>query len=313
MCYRSDNTTVSPLSAKFRQPLQFLFAAACDSMSSWGIHWGERSQFLGGEFQFMSQSIIGRTLLASTCWVLCIGLINGQAPKTTLQSREAAKETAKPESKVAPKSVDTKAAPVADKWEASIAKIEANLAKQKPATDRWVFTGSSTITKWKLDQSFPKYNVLNHGFGGSQMSDVVRYFDRIVTPAKPQILVLYSGDNDLNAKKTPEQITDDTRKIVEMLKKDLPETRLVVIGVKPSIKRWALRDKQIETNDLLKKLIADQKSPLYEFIDLGPELLDSTGQPDKSNYVEDGLHLSDAGYLRWVDKLLPVLLKMPSK
>jgi lysophospholipase L1-like esterase len=236
-------------------------------------------------------------------------LLSGQAPTTPVQKKEATKEAAKPESKVAPKSDDTKAVPAADKWEASIAKIEANLAKQKPATDRWVFTGSSTITKWKLDQSFLKHNVLNHGFGGSQMSDVVRYFDRIITPAKPQIVVLYSGDNDLGAKKTPEQITDDTRKIIEMLKRDLPQTRLVVIGVKPSIKRWALRDKQIETNDLLKKLIAEQKSPLYEYIDLGPVLLDSAGQPDKANYVEDGLHLSDAGYAWWVEKLLPVLTR----
>lgn len=257
----------------------------------------------------MSQSIIGRALLACACWVLCIGLLNGQTPTTPVKPTEAAKEAAKPEPKVAPKSDDTKAVPAADKWEASIAKIEANLAKQKPATDRWVFTGSSTITKWKLDQSFPKYNVLNHGFGGSQMSDVVRYFERIVTPAKPQIVVLYSGDNDTAGKKTPEMVADDTRKIVEMLKRALPETRLVVIGVKPSIKRWALRDKQIATNDLLKKLIAEQKSPLYEYIDLGPVLLDSAGQPDKTNYVEDGLHLSDAGYARWVEQLLPVLVR----
>lgn len=255
----------------------------------------------------MSQSIIGRTLLATCCWVLFTGLLSGQAPTTPVKPKEAAKEAAKPESKVAPKSDDTKAAPAADKWEPNIAKIEANLAKQKPVADRWVFTGSSSITKWKLDKSFPKHNVLNHGFGGSQMSDVVRYFDRIITPAKPQIVVLYSGDNDLNAKKTPEQITADASKIVEMLKRDLPETRLVVIGVKPSSKRWALRDKQIETNDLLKKLIEEQKSPLYEFIDLGPVLLDSAGQPDKANFVEDGLHLSDKGYERWVEKLLPLL------
>ncbi len=248
----------------------------------------------------MSRSIIGRALLASGCWVLCIGLLSGQAPTAPVQNKETTKEAAKPE---------TKTVPAAEKWEASIAKIEANLAKQKTTTDRWVFTGSSTIARWKLDKSFPKYNALNHGFGGSQMSDVVRYFDRIVTPAKPQIVVLYSGDNDLGAKKTPEQITEDTRKIVEMLKRDLPQTRLVVIGVKPSIKRWALRDKQIETNDLLKKLIAEQKLALYEFIDLGPVLLDSQGQPDKANYVVDGLHLSDAGYALWVEKLLPVLLR----
>jgi lysophospholipase L1-like esterase len=252
----------------------------------------------------MRMSRVWCVLLAINCCVFSLSPLIAQGTAAPVKSKDSSKEAANPE---------TKAASTADKWETSIAKIEANLAKQKPATDRWVFTGSSTITKWKLDQSFPKYNVLNHGFGGSQMSDVVRYFDRIITPAKPQIVVLYSGDNDLNAKKTPEQITDDTRKIIEMLKRDLPETRLVLIGVKPSIKRWALRDKQIETNDLLKKLIAEQKSPLYEFIDLGPVLLDSAGQPDKANYVEDGLHLSDPGYARWVEQLLPVLLNTTSK
>jgi len=257
----------------------------------------------------MSQSIIGRVLLANGCWVLCSAFLLAQGTATPTKPKEPAKETGKSETKPAPTSDATKAVPAADKWEASIAKIEANLAKQKPAADRWVFTGSSSITKWKLDQSFPKYNVLNHGFGGSQMSDVVRYFDRIITPAKPQIVVLYSGDNDTAGKKTPQMVADDTRKIVEMLKRNLPQTRLVVIGVKPSIKRWALRDKQIETNDLLKKLIAEQKSPLYKFIDLGPVLLDSAGQPDKENYLGDDLHLSDKGYALWVEKLLPVLTR----
>jgi hypothetical protein len=60
-----------------------------------------------------------------------------------------------------------------------------------------IFYGSSSIRRWKtLSQDFVGYPVVNCGFGGSRLSDCVRYLSRLVLRLKPAAVVLYAGDND---------------------------------------------------------------------------------------------------------------------
>src|SRR5580704_1502270 len=68
-----------------------------------------------------------------------------------------------------------------------------------------LFTGSSSIRKWtSLARDFKGHHVINRGFGGSQMSDLIYYADRIVVPYHPQQIFFFEGSNDLDAGKTPE-------------------------------------------------------------------------------------------------------------
>jgi hypothetical protein len=61
-----------------------------------------------------------------------------------------------------------------------------------------IFYGSSSIRLWKtLSRDFIGYPVVNCGFGGSRLSDCVRYVSRLVLRLKPAAVVLYAGDNDL--------------------------------------------------------------------------------------------------------------------
>ena len=72
-----------------------------------------------------------------------------------------------------------------------------------PPANPVLFVGSSSIRVWPdLPGDFPDYPVMNRGFGGSQMSDVLYYFDRIVAPYDPAIILVYEGDNDLAAGKS---------------------------------------------------------------------------------------------------------------
>jgi hypothetical protein len=102
-----------------------------------------------------------------------------------------------------------KAPPAADRWEITIAAFEAEDKLAPPPKDAVVFIGSSSIRLWDLKKSFPDLVALNRGFGGSQMSDAVKYARRIFTPYKPRLIVLYEGDNDLNAGKSPTQVAAD--------------------------------------------------------------------------------------------------------
>src|SRR5512136_3175724 len=76
-------------------------------------------------------------------------------------------------------------------WESTIRKFEARDRIQPPPADVIVFTGSSSITFWStLEQDMAPLPVINRGFGGSRIDDVVYYADRIVIPYHPRAVVL---------------------------------------------------------------------------------------------------------------------------
>lgn len=63
-----------------------------------------------------------------------------------------------------------------------------------------LFVGSSSFTKWTDVQNyFPGYKIINRGFGGYSLPDVIRYADNIVFPYHPKQIVNYCGENDLAA------------------------------------------------------------------------------------------------------------------
>ena len=198
------------------------------------------------------------------------------------------------------------AKPVADKWEAEIRKFEEADQKTPPVEGANAFIGSSSIRMWKLGSSFPNYICLNRGFGGSEMADSARYVDRIVLPAKPKVIVLYAGDNDIANKKTPTQVRDGYRIFRDKVQAELPETRIILIGIKPSLSRWKLREAALEANRLLQAEVMAGKN--QAFVDVWPAMLGDDGMPKPELYLKDNLHMTDAGYQIWNDLIEPHLV-----
>jgi lysophospholipase L1-like esterase len=194
-----------------------------------------------------------------------------------------------------------------DRWEKEIAAIEELIVSGKSPKEAVLFVGSSSIRLWKLDKSFPHLKTANHGFGGSQLEDSVRYFERIVVPVKPTIIVLYAGDNDIASGKSAATVSKDFREFVEKVEQLLPTCRRVIfVSIKPSLKRWALAEKMQETNASIKKIC--ESDARLEFVDIWPPMLNSNGEPKAELFVEDGLHLSEAGYSLWSQALRPHLV-----
>jgi lysophospholipase L1-like esterase len=208
---------------------------------------------------------------------------------------------------IAPATAQQAAAPAAaaDKWETTIAQFEAEDKKTPPPHEAVLFVGSSSIRLWDLKKSFPDVATINRGFGGSQMSDVVRYAGRIITPYKPRLIVLYEGDNDLAAKKPPEQVVDDFTALLKAVRAELPTTPIVVIGTKPSPKRWELINQQRALN----RLVADrcQADGHATFLDVERPMLAADGQAKGSLFREDKLHLNDEGYRLWTSLVAPLI------
>jgi lysophospholipase L1-like esterase len=190
-------------------------------------------------------------------------------------------------------------------WESAIAAFEAEDQRQAPAEGGIVFVGSSSIRLWDVRQSFPDLPVINRGFGGSQVTDAVFFTPRIVTKYRPRTVVFYSGDNDLAFGKSPETVASDVAKFVDRVRQDLPTATIFLLSIKPSVARASIRGKQIRANELIEAMAKQQAD--VKFVDVFSILLDSKGEPRPELFLPDQLHLNEAGYKVWTEKLRPML------
>jgi lysophospholipase L1-like esterase len=191
------------------------------------------------------------------------------------------------------------------RWEEAIAAFEKQDRDRPPPKGAVLFVGSSSIRLWDLPRSFPETAVINRGFGGSQLADAAHFAPRIVVKYEPRLVVLYAGDNDLAAGKSPERVAADFRDFVEAVRKGLPEARVLFLSIKPSPRRWALREKVARANALIEAQCKRDKGLLY--LDVATPLLGKDGMPRSDLFREDGLHLNANGYELWASVLLPHL------
>ena len=180
------------------------------------------------------------------------------------------------------------------KWEKEITALEKRDKEKMPAENGIVFVGSSTMRIWNLKKSFPDLELINRGFGGSQLADSVHFAPRIVLKYKPRTVVLYAGDNDLAGKKTPEQVASDFREFVAVIHKDLPHTKIVFLSIKPSVKRWSIWDKGQKANAMIEAFCKEHPGCVY--VDDSKIILGKDGKPMPDLFQKDGLHLNEKGY-----------------
>ena len=170
--------------------------------------------------------------------------------------------------------------------------------------DPILFVGSSSVRLWSTAKAFPGKPIINRGFGGSELSDVIHFYDQVVKPYSPRKIFLYAGDNDIANGKSAEQVFEDYKAFVAMLREDLPDTELVFISIKPSKDRWAKWPVMASANRMVREYAA--KLPGLEYADLAAPLLGNDGLP-KDVYVDDDLHLNEEGYRLWQEALAPYL------
>ncbi len=180
-------------------------------------------------------------------------------------------------------------------------------SKNAVPADPILFVGSSSIRMWKTRESFPDLPVINRGFGGSHISDVAHFFDRIVLPYAPKLIVFYAGDNDVAGGKSACRVLCDYRRFVELVHTKLPDTSIVFIPIKPSGRRWSLWGEMKKANDLI-QAFSGKDSRLF-LADLATPLLNAEGKPDDSLFLSDRLHLNGKGYQAWNRALRPVMEK----
>jgi hypothetical protein len=185
-------------------------------------------------------------------------------------------------------------------WEFDIAALEAKTAGVYQSGEPVIFIGSSSIRFWDtLAQDMAPIPVLQHGFGGAKLFDVVYYADRLVTAYQPRAVVVFAGTNDITpaASKPPAVLLASYQDFIASIRQENAELPVFYIGITPSPSRWSVWPIAQEANRLISAWV-DSDPNLY-FIDTSASLIGSDGQPDKDNYDGDGLHLSARGYQVW--------------
>lgn len=171
-----------------------------------------------------------------------------------------------------------------------------------------LFTGSSSIRLWKdLKSTFPDHNVLNLGFGGSEMADLLYYTRKLVLPFRPIQIFIYEGDNDISKGRSEEQIIGTADSVLIQIRRELPQTQIVFISPKPSIARWHLKAQYESFNKVFKAWVDKQHNVL--FADVWTPMVDAKGNVLQDLFIKDNLHLNSKGYKIWTNTLRKYLLK----
>lgn len=196
----------------------------------------------------------------------------------------------------APKPADRAA-----RWEKEIAAIEKRQQDKAPVKEGIVFAGSSSVRLWDLARSFPDWNAINCGFGGSDVRDSTTFAKRIIVPHAPRAIVFYAGDNDIANGRSPQQVVEDYKAFCSEIHRELPKTEIYFIAIKPSVSRWKQYETQSKANALVRELSATDKR--LHYIDVVKPMLGADGQPPADLFVKDGLHLSPKGYEIWAKEV----------
>jgi lysophospholipase L1-like esterase len=198
----------------------------------------------------------------------------------------------------APTAVDARSA-ADSQWDTAFAAFAEDDVAHPHPEGGVLFVGSSSLRLWSdLEDQFKDLPVvIKRGFGGSQLSDCVKNLNRLVVRYRPREVLVYAGDNDLAAGTAPGEVARRFRAFVEGVHRELPQTHIDYISIKPSPSRIALMPQIRETNTLIREY-ADTLDNV-DFIDVYTPMLDVAGQPRAELFRADLLHLNNDGYALW--------------
>lgn len=192
-----------------------------------------------------------------------------------------------------------------------IKQFKINDSINPPPQHAILFVGSSSFTFWTdVQDYFPGYTIINRGFGGSTLQDLIRYADLIIIPYNTKQIVIYCGENDLDAGDTTvtgEIVCQRFITLYDMIREKLPDVKVTYISMKPSPYRWHLSERMIKGNDLIRDFIFTQENA--SFISIWDDMLKEHHEPDSALFIGDYLHMNSRGYLIWQEKIGPHLVR----
>jgi len=194
------------------------------------------------------------------------------------------------------------------KWEKEIATYEQMDKTNPPPKGGLVFIGSSTVRLWKSpSQDFPGHNVINRGFGGSEIMDATHFANRVIFPYEPRAVFLRAGGNDIHAGKPAQEVFENYKKFVSTVRAGLPKAEIVFISQSPAISRWSEAEENKALNQLVEGYVEGE--PGLKYIETYDIVFGADGRPRPELFIADKLHFNEAGYKLLAERVRPFLGK----
>lgn len=173
-----------------------------------------------------------------------------------------------------------------------------------------LFIGSSSIKNWyAFDSVFSGYPVLNRGFGGSQINDVIYYANDVILKYNPKQIVIYVGENDFAKSDSisAEIVFERFKKLISVIRTKFPDVPVLYLSIKPSPAKHDRMDKIKYYNQLVYDFIGKQNNITY--VDIYSAMLIGNGKANHELFYDDMTHMNEKGYAVWDEIIKPLLLK----
>ncbi|PJE47582.1 MAG: G-D-S-L family lipolytic protein [Sediminibacterium sp.] len=179
-----------------------------------------------------------------------------------------------------------------------------------PLSNAILFAGSSSFRLWKnIQDDFPGHIIINRGFGGSSLPDVIRYTEEILFSYKPKQVVIYCGENDfaIDPKLPSDSVVERFKTLFKMIRERFKKTNITYVSMKPSPSRWKMKDQMVTANEGIRQYLKSQRRTNY--VDVWTPMLAENGEPMKDLFLGDNLHMNAKGYAIWKEAITPFLIK----
>jgi beta-glucosidase len=125
----------------------------------------------------------------------------------------------------------------------------------------------------------------------------------------PKVAVVMIGTNNNDHQETPEQTADGVQAIIEYLRAECPDTKVLLLGIFPRGKK--IDDKKRLNNDEVNKILSgfEARYSFLTYLDIGDKFLKEDGSVNL-DIMPDGLHPNAEGYKIWAEAMEPTLKQL---
>lgn len=160
------------------------------------------------------------------------------------------------------------------------------------------------------DKYYAPRKALNLGFSGDRTENVLwRLQHGAVEEISPKLAVIMIGTNNTGHRQDPPKETSaGIQAIVGELKKQLPDTKILLLAIFPRGEKP--NDRLRKINDGINEIVAGYADgEKVFFLDINDKFLTQDGTLPKS-IMPDLLHPNDKGYAIWAETIEPTIAKL---
>lgn len=196
-------------------------------------------------------------------------------------------------------------------WEPAMLEFERLDRENTYPPNSILFTGSSSIRLWEsLAEDMAPFPVIQRGFGGSKMPDVLKHADRYIKHHSFSAVVVFvandiTGDPN-NSDKSPFEVRDLFEQFIQKIRSYNAEAPIFIMALTPTNSRWNVWHNTRAANLLLQGLADDHENVI--FVPTEDLFLGDDGKPKPDLFVSDQLHLAPTGYELWTKRLRSYLV-----